>query len=279
MTPPPPSYSPGEDSGWLEAHPSPTPYASSVGTGPRPRRPRMDSADRLSRPRSMINALRDRMFGGGRATDEDADLYDRIMRGLSSEERSRSRSERERPLSTSALDALSESRDPIESLRERIANELMRALAARDGTASPTLGSPGESSTPSNERGGTPVPAAEPLPPPPADTSITRIPLPTTSPGTATVVPAEGTFERFLHDTNAELRSTLLERMNQRENTAVPVPVNALPPTVPSTPTESEAPVETAPPPADETAAQQQTRLVHRAPEGVIEPRLNWWRL
>ena len=310
----PPSYSNTDSSHPLDTLPAFGRNGSSVGIGPRPRpRTLMDdqfgmAGDRTSRPRSMINALRDRMFGAGSGSGnisntnnrpEEEDLYERILRSLSSNTAAGADGEGSRSTDISSnsrrLDEddnghghadQQQQRDPIESLRERIASELMRALAARDGTASPSTGeengggsgsvrlpSPGESasSSPSDFRSLSRPTIPSPLHSGPVD-HIARLPFAGPLPPTGAVtLPLEGTFERFLHDTNTELRSTLLERMSNRENVAVPIPASAF--------EQQQQQQETSSAGAEDGGTDGSMRLVHRAPEGVIEPRLNWWRM
>ncbi|KAG8930265.1 hypothetical protein FRC01_003006 [Tulasnella sp. 417] len=276
---------------------------SSVGVGPRPRPRTMHVADgdhvpdyigrSRDRPRSLIGSLRDRVFGAG--AEEEA--LGRLLRSLpgssssSSYDRGhrRSRSERLGPYpmeDTPTPPPEDPARDPIDSLRERIASELMRALANRDPQAedpsSPISSRPSEPRTVPNEQTSSPG----------SQGGMTSLPLSLPSPSTATAgsgdQPPEGSFERFLQDANAELRRTLQERMNYREAaTAAPIAVPIAPAegspaeTSPTpAPEADESPEET---PADSTsdtpATPAGTRLVHRAPEGVIEPRLNWWRM
>ncbi len=204
--------------------PPPDPFArSSVGIGPRP--PRINTNgyyDEGARRRSsLISALRERFARGPLSSDAsatpDEDTLARILRNLNQ---------------AAPADPLTEAQNAIESLRERIANELMRALAARDGT------------TPNVQEQRRPS-----LPFPIAQTRSYSV--------HGSPVPAEGTFDRFLYDTNVELRATLMERITLRERLMA----------------ERLVPIPAAGPETDASV------VVHRPPEGVIEPRLNWWRL
>ncbi|KAG8980908.1 hypothetical protein FRB90_007411 [Tulasnella sp. 427] len=287
--------------------PSGSRLRSSVGIGPRPRPRTMhvgdgdSAADYLSRsrdrPRSLMSSLRDRMFGGPSPDEEALSRLLRSLPGSSSSERGHRRTRSER-LSQYPVDEETPTppledpaRDPIESLRERIASELMRALANREGQAEdPSSAVTAPPRTPPTEQApSTTSPAG----------GLTSLPLSLPSPSTAVLGPGdqhpEGSFERFLQDTNAELRRTLQERMSYREAaTAVPIAVPIGPsegapaepiaepvPEVegPSQPQEVEAEPVLAPADEESQATPAGTRLVHRAPEGVIEPRLNWWRM
>ncbi|KAG8949208.1 hypothetical protein FRC04_009007 [Tulasnella sp. 424] len=279
---------------------------SSVGVGPRPRPRTMHVPDgdnytdylgrSRERPRSLMGSLRDRMFGSG----PDEESLSRLLRSLpgssspSHPDRGHRRTRSERlgqyPPDEDVPTPPQEdpTRDPIESLRERIASELMRALANRESQAEdPSSSIP---SRPSDARS----PLSEQSPPPASPTTaspggLTSVPLSFPSPSAAVTGPAdqhpEGSFERFLQDTNTELRRTLQERMNYREAaTAVPIVVPVGPSDGSSTEPNPEPTAEADGPSGGVAATSSSeaptgTRLIHRAPEGVIEPRLNWWRM
>lgn len=255
---------------------------SSVGVGRRTRPQTIavgenesvaDHYARRERPRSLIGSLRDRMFGPNASPSEE-DAFDRLVRGLpgASAERAHRRTRSENVSRVDEDAAEDQSRDPIESLRERIASELMRALANRDGNSE----EPSNSTTTPQAPSQAGQPTAQSL----ASGPLSNLPLslssPTSPAGNEAQHP-EGSFDRFLHETNTELRRTLQERMNFRDAaTARPIEIPA--PVEESTPSP-----EAATPAGDDTSADRTTpaaiRLVQRAPEGVIEPRLNWWRM
>ncbi|KAG9009567.1 hypothetical protein FRB94_011984 [Tulasnella sp. JGI-2019a] len=268
-----------------------TPRSSSVGTGPRPRpsssyTPGSSIARDRSRPRSMIGAMRDRLMGGSTTSAySELDAAESSPRQAIDGARPDTYTENT-PATDAAIDSAiaSASRDPIETLRERIANELMRALAQRDGSNG-------------NGNGGTATP--EPLSPtrPPGggfpittgsnfSTPVSPMLFSTDSARLLeALLPPEGSFQRFLHDTNVDLRATLNERNNLRRElrASIPLPLpstdgDAAPAASSSAETSGQS---TAPGLTSDASASSgtPTLLVNRPAEGVIEPRLNWWRM
>lgn len=223
-----------------------------------------------------MGAIRDHFMGNTSGGGLGAGSFDNT---LAEERPPRQAIDATRPDSYEAETAVSGAggagRDPIETLRERIANELMRALNAResnagDGSPSPQLGSPASPTANSGAFG-----------------FMTALDGTNSLSSAAGALAPEGSFQRFLHDTNVDLRATLNERANLRREARSAVPI-VVPPAqgegegASSIPTEGEAIAEsTADSPSDPTSdtPQTPTRLVHRPAEGVIEPRLNWWRM
>ncbi|KAG8903014.1 hypothetical protein FRB99_003821 [Tulasnella sp. 403] len=242
---------------------------SSVGVGPRPRPNTIVGLDGEAdayafrdrpRPRSFMGAVRDRLFGHGEGHSRQE--VERILRGYGDETNAGSSTEDTQDGSDPTT------RDPIESLRERIASELMRALASREDESS-TLSPPAHSDSPVPRRHSVAGPATSSAPLTQSTSMTTSTSSQDVTSTRAGALPAEGSFERFLHDTNTELRTTLLERMNRRDSMA-PLPIPIIP-SEPNTDSPSNG--------STEQQATSTTRLVHRPPEGVIEPRLNWWRM
>ncbi|KAG8873038.1 hypothetical protein FRB98_009235 [Tulasnella sp. 332] len=288
----PPIDSPVSSSTVTPSFPTePTLRPSSVGTGPRPRPssayiPGSNAVRDRSRPRSMIGAMRDRILGsaltsGSGAGSADGDAVESLPRQAIDTARPDSYSEHSPPAPVDNT-TMPASRDPIETLRERIASELMRALAQRD-TNTNNNGNSASTDPPSPIRppgGGFPLSvgsgAANPLPTSLFSTESARL--------LEALLPPEGSFQRFLHDTNADLRATLNERSNLRRElrTSVPVPIPVSDGEVPSG--SSSTAHDGHPSPSGQAAdgsvsGAAPPLLVNRPAEGLIEPRLNWWRM
>ncbi|KAG8961696.1 hypothetical protein FRC03_005059 [Tulasnella sp. 419] len=272
-------------------------------------RPRDRTRPAAPRPRSLIGAVRERLFGSAERRDEPP--RPRPLRPI----------HRPPPLTdigtTSSIpDPLDTSpsgtppTDPVEALRQRIANELRRALANRDGALGGLGSGVGPSSLPSSSSH-TPSPTqASPSPAASTNGHENQAVMPsleallgTQAAANASTIgnsdrplPIEGSFDRFLHDTSVDLRTTLLERMNRSRNVAVPIPIPA--PVADndasdsnnnndnedsSRPTSSST-GETGDSAAATASTSSQTpnppiQMVYRSPDGIIEPRLNWWRM